>query len=73
MSDTPSITISCDSCAMQASSHCADCVVTFMCADDHHGTGVVRQAVVLDLAEQRAVRLLAQAGMVPTLRHREAI
>jgi hypothetical protein len=72
MSDTPTLTISCDSCAMQASSHCDDCVVTFMCADDRTGGGV-RQAVVLDLAEQRAMRLLAQAGMVPTLRHREAI
>jgi hypothetical protein len=78
MSDTPTLTISCDSCAMQASSHCDDCVVTFLCADDvddhghGHGHGV-RQAVVLDLEELRAVRLLAQAGLVPTLRHREAI
>jgi hypothetical protein len=30
-------------------------------------------AVVFDLDEQRAVRLLASAGLVPTLRHREAI
>ena len=72
MSDLTTLTISCDSCAMQASSHCADCVVTFMCAEDAHGAGT-QQAVVLDLAEQRAVRLLAQAGLVPTLRHREAI
>ena len=76
MSDIPTLTISCDSCAMQASSHCDDCVVTFLCADDgqQHGQGHgVRQAVVLDLEELRAVRLLAQAGLVPTLRHREAI
>lgn len=58
--------ISCESCVARHSDCCADCVVTFMCerADD---------AVVFDLAEQRAVRLLAAAGLVPTLRHREAI
>ena len=65
MTDQASITISCDSCVMRATSHCHDCVVTFMCDP--------KQVVVLDLAEQRAVRLLAAAGMVPTLRHREAI
>ena len=32
-----------------------------------------QEAVVLDLAEQRAVLLLAAAGLVPALRHREAI
>jgi hypothetical protein len=32
-----------------------------------------REAVVLDLDEVRAMRLLASAGLVPTLRHREAI
>jgi hypothetical protein len=32
-----------------------------------------RDAVVLDLAEQRAVRLLAEAGLIPELQHREAI
>jgi hypothetical protein len=32
-----------------------------------------RDAVVLDLDEVRAMRLLASAGLVPTLRHREAI
>ena len=67
MTNDSVLSISCDSCAMRASHWCADCVVTFLCerpADD---------AVVLDLDEQRAVRLLAQAGLVPVLRHREAI
>jgi hypothetical protein len=43
---------------------CGDCVVSFICgreADD---------AVVLNLADQRAVRLLAAAGLVPELQHR---
>ena len=61
-----SITISCETCAMRDSHHCGECVVTVMCERDEG-------AVVLDLAEMRAVRLLAAAGLVPTLRHREAI
>jgi hypothetical protein len=64
MNETP-ITISCESCVMQRTSACGDCVVTFLCQSD--------QAVVFDLDEQRAVRLLAAAGLVPTLKHREAI
>ncbi len=64
------ISISCDSCVMQHTSACTDCVVTFLCDAAHEPAGV---AVVFDIAEQRAVRLLASAGLVPTLRHREAI
>ncbi len=60
------LVISCDTCVMDGSAACADCVVTHLLAP------AVREAVVLDLAELRAMRLLAQAGMVPTLRHREA-
>ena len=58
------LTISCDDCELQATAACGDCVVTFLCgreADD---------AVVIDVAEARAVRLLGDAGLVPTLRHR---
>ena len=59
-----SITIECDTCVMRASSACADCLVTHLCepADQH--------AVVFDLAEQRVLRWFAEAGLVPTLRHR---
>jgi hypothetical protein len=56
--------ISCDTCVMQDQDVCGDCVVTFICgreADD---------AVVLNLADQRAIRLLADAGLVPELHHR---
>ncbi len=55
--------ISCDDCVMQHTSTCDDCVVTFICGrqpDD---------AVIIDAAEERAVRLLAGAGLVPALRH----
>lgn len=68
MNETP-ITISCDSCMMQHTSACDDCVVTFLRQHDR----APDQAVVFDMAEQRAVRLLAAAGLVPTLKHREAI
>ena len=57
------MTISCDECTMQHTSTCDDCVVTFICgreADD---------AVVIDAAEVRAVRLLSDAGLVPKLRY----
>jgi hypothetical protein len=60
------IIIDCEECVMRDTSACDDCVVTYMCQPTRH------TAVVLDLAEQRAVRLFADAGMVPTLRHRAA-
>ena len=34
------------------------------------GDGSEHTAIVFDMAEQRAVRLFAEAGLVPTLRHR---
>jgi hypothetical protein len=58
------ITIDCDECAMQHTTACADCVVTFLC-DRPEGA-----AVVLQLAEARALRVLADAGLAPALRHR---
>ena len=60
------LVISCDTCVMDGTASCADCVVT------HLLTPAPREAVVLSLDEVRAVRLLAQAGLVPNLRHREA-
>lgn len=59
-----SLSISCTSCAMQHTDLCGDCVVTFICGRE------AQDAVVLDLAEQRAVRMLASAGLVPELQHR---
>jgi hypothetical protein len=58
------LSISCDDCVMRASAACDDCVVSFFCED------LGAQAVVLDLEEQRTLRMLANAGLVPTLRHR---
>ena len=59
-----SILIDCDTCVARESDACADCLVTFLCRDEPE------MAVVFDLDELRAVRVLAEAGLVPTLRHR---
>jgi hypothetical protein len=55
--------IDCEACVMQGSDVCADCVVTFVVGREPG------QALVIDAAEERAVRLLARAGLVPGLRH----
>ncbi len=56
--------ISCDDCVMQYTPACDDCVVTFICGREPG------EAVVFDVAEARAVRLLGEAGLVPPLRRR---
>lgn len=56
-------TISCDECVMEGTAACADCVVTFICNREPD------DAVVIDVEEARAVRLLERAGLVPGLRH----
>ena len=59
-----SVTIDCDDCVMQGTAACGDCVVTFLC-----GRAADSGAVVVDVAEVRALRLLGGVGLVPTLRH----
>lgn len=59
--------ISCDDCVAKDTEACADCVVTFICDRDPH------DAVIIDADEERAVRLLARAGLVPGLRHARGI
>lgn len=65
-SDGPNrpLVIDCDTCVARSTDACSDCVVTFLCRDESES------AVVFDLAEVRAMRVLADAGLVPTLRHR---
>jgi hypothetical protein len=56
-------TIDCGECAMRQTAACDDCVVSFV---------VNRQpgeALVIDVAEARAMRMLSRAGLVPELRH----
>jgi hypothetical protein len=62
-----SLTISCDDCRMQDTDACADCVVTFICGREPE------DAIVIDAVEERAVRLLGRAGLVPLLRHERRI
>ena len=58
------VTICCDECAMQGSDTCDDCLVTFICDRDPG------DAVIIDVAEERAVRMLGRGGLVPLLQHR---
>jgi hypothetical protein len=55
--------IDCDECRMQHTSACDDCVVSFIVGREPG------EAVIIDVEEERAVRLLAGAGLVPALRH----
>ena len=55
--------IDCDECVMQGTDACNDCVVTFITGREPG------DAIVIDVAEERAVRMLARAGLVPDLRH----
>jgi len=56
--------IDCDECAMQHTDACADCVVTYICSREPG------DAVVVDVEEFQALRLLSESGLVPELRHR---
>ena len=49
---TEGLTIDCDGCVMQHTSACDDCVVTFICNREPD------EAVIIDVAEERAVRML---------------
>lgn len=62
------VRISCDDCLRSSSDECAGCLVTFICAADD--AAQEPRAIVLDLEEQRAVRRLQEAGLLPRLRHR---
>jgi hypothetical protein len=59
-----SLHISCDECVMEGTSACADCVVTFLCEREPG------DAIVIDVVEVRALRLLERGGLAPALRHR---
>ncbi len=59
-----SFTIDCSECERQHTPTCDDCVVNFICGREPG------DALVIDVAEERAVRLLGRAGLVPALRHR---
>lgn len=56
--------IDCDECVMEGTDACADCVVTYLCGREPG------DAVVIDVSEVRALRLLERGGLAPALRHR---
>jgi hypothetical protein len=55
--------IDCDECVQQHTATCNDCVVTFLLGRE------TDDAVVIDVAEERKLRLLQDVGLVPGLRH----
>jgi hypothetical protein len=56
--------IDCDDCVMQDTPVCNDCIVTFICSREPD------EAIVVDVAEVRALKMLGEAGLAPRLRHR---
>ena len=63
---TETTTIDCSTCVMQHTPACDDCIVTFLCDRTPH------EAVVIDIRDLRSMRRLADAGLVPELRHRSS-
>jgi hypothetical protein len=57
------LVIDCAECVLEGTDACADCVVTWL-VDREPG-----DAVVIDVAEVRALRALELGGLVPSLRH----
>jgi hypothetical protein len=60
------VSISCEDCELRATEACDDCLVSFVLGRDPE------DAIVIDVAEARALRMLSGAGLVPTLRHSAA-
>jgi RNA polymerase subunit RPABC4/transcription elongation factor Spt4 len=61
----PTITVECESCVMRDTEACRDCVVTFLVDREPD------DAIVIDADEARAMRMLEQAGLLPSLRFQE--
>jgi hypothetical protein len=53
--------IDCNDCVMKATDACGDCIVTFL-LDRPAG------AVIFDVAEERALRVLSDSGLTPASR-----
>ena len=56
--------IDCDECSLRETDACTDCLVTFICSREPGEAGVI------DVAEERTLRLLSDSGLVPPVRHR---
>ncbi len=65
--DDQTFSIDCNDCVMQHTAVCSDCVVSFVVS---RSPG---DALVVDVSEARAVRLLTNAGLLPSLRHEKRV
>jgi len=59
--DLTGMLISCDDCRMQGTDACQDCVVSYI-LEKPEG------AVVFDAAQERAIREMSRAGLLPDVR-----
>jgi hypothetical protein len=59
--------IDCDDCRMQGTDACGDCIMTFVVGREPG------DALVIDAEEERAVRLLASAGLVRDLKYQRRV
>jgi hypothetical protein len=55
--------IQCSNCVMQHTSHCDDCIVSALLEPTPR-----QGAIVVDADEERALRELARAGLIPEIR-----
>ena len=61
------ITISCEDCCMRHTDACAGCLVTFICDREPD------DAVIIDVEEERALRMLGRSDLVPPLLHQARV
>ena len=61
--EEPTLRIECQACVMQHSDHCRDCIVSVLVDPSPR-----RVALVVDAEEERALRELANAGLIPEIR-----
>lgn len=61
------LTIDCYECQLQHSDACQDCLVSFVIDRDP------KDALIIDVEEERAVRMLEKAGLLPRLRFAERV
>jgi hypothetical protein len=62
LGEASAMCIDCQGCAFLHTDACGDCVVTFVLNREPD------DAVIIDAAEARGLRLLEQAGLVPRIR-----
>jgi hypothetical protein len=67
--ETPDpISISCDECSLEGTSACEDCVVSYLLGGEE-----TEDAMIVDVMEARAIRMLHGAGLLPELRFQQRV